>query len=233
MKLTSSGLTSVNGYDIVHGPYVISQSEKQISAGDVVEFDWKSAGTNDAASIYGYLLNVANGNTIELINDTQPTKTTTNWATKSTTVNTTGNYKFVFISGTYDASGGKALGADMYIDNVKIKRNRLPADMQHLVSQISVQSVAEAKNAAEVLAYSIEQTGFKRAIIGALVNRYQSVIEGSSMRGMDMREARSRVRDADYAIETSKLAKQQILAQASMAMLAQAGNSKRAVLELI
>ena len=105
--------------------------------------------------------------------------------------------------------------------------------MQHLVSQISVQSVAEAKNAAEVLAYSIEQTGFKRAIIGALVNRYQSVIEGSSMRGMDMREARSRVRDADYAIETSKLAKQQILAQASMAMLAQAGNSKRAVLELI
>jgi flagellin len=59
------------------------------------------------------------------------------------------------------------------------------------------------------------------------------VIEGSSMRGMDMREARSRVRDADYAIETSKLAKQQILAQASMAMLAQAGNSKRAVLELI
>ena len=233
LKLTSSGLTSVNGYDIVHGPYVISQSEKQISAGDVVEFDWKSAGTNDAASIYGYLLNVANGNSIELINDTQPTKTTTNWATNSTTVNTTGNYKFVFISGTYDASGGKALGADMYIDNVKIKRNRLPADMQHLVSQISVQSVAEAKNAAEVLAYSIEQTGFKRAIIGALVNRYQSVIEGSSMRGMDMREARSRVRDADYAIETSKLAKQQILAQASMAMLAQAGNSKRAVLELI
>ena len=148
-------------------------------------------------------------------------------------MNTTGNYKFVFISGTYDASGGKALGADMYIDNVKIKRNRLPADMQHLVSQISVQSVAEAKNAAEVLAYSIEQTGFNRAIIGALVNRYQSVIEGSSMRGMDMREARSRVRDADYAIETSKLAKQQILAQASMAMLAQASKSKRAVLELI
>ncbi|NBT42825.1 MAG: flagellin FliC, partial [Alphaproteobacteria bacterium] len=39
--------------------------------------------------------------------------------------------------------------------------------------------------------------------------------------------------DADYAIETSKLAKQQILAQASMAMLAQASKSKRAILELI
>jgi flagellin len=39
--------------------------------------------------------------------------------------------------------------------------------------------------------------------------------------------------DAEYTIETSKLAKQQILAQASMAMLAQANASKDAVLELI
>ena len=53
------------------------------------------------------------------------------------------------------------------------------------------------------------------------------------MRGMDMREARSRIRDAEYTIETSKLAKQQILAQASSAMLAQANVSKNAVLELI
>ena len=105
--------------------------------------------------------------------------------------------------------------------------------MQHLISQISVQSVAEAKNASEVLAHSTEQTGYARAVIGALINRYDSAIDNASMRGMDMREARSRIRDADYAVETSKLAKQQILAQASMAMLAQASISKLATLELI
>ena len=53
------------------------------------------------------------------------------------------------------------------------------------------------------------------------------------MRGMDMREARSRVRDADYAIETSKLAKYQILSNASAAMLAQANASKNSILELL
>ena len=81
LKLYSSGLTSVNPYDIVHGPYVISQTAKQINAGDKVEFDWKSAGTDDAASIYAYLLNVDTGATIELINFTQSTDgVTTDWA---------------------------------------------------------------------------------------------------------------------------------------------------------
>jgi flagellin len=121
----------------------------------------------------------------------------------------------------------------MYVNNIIIDRNRLPASMQHLVSQISVQSEAEAKNATDVLSYSIEQTGFTRAILGATINRYQSSIEGALVRGADMRKARSRVMDAEYTIETSKLAKQQILAQASMAMLAQANASKDAVLELI
>jgi flagellin len=121
----------------------------------------------------------------------------------------------------------------MFIDNVKIDRPRPPADQQHLVSQISVLTVAEADNATNVLALAMEQTSAVQAQIGAIINRYQSSIEGSSMRGMDMREARSRVRDAEYTVETSKLAKQQILAEASMAMLAQANASKDAVLELI
>ena len=45
LKLYSSGsLTSVNGYDIVHGSYMISQTAKQINVGDKVEFDWKAVG---------------------------------------------------------------------------------------------------------------------------------------------------------------------------------------------
>ena len=92
-------------------------------SGDKVEFDWKSAGTDDAASIYAYLLNVDTGATIELINFTQSTDgVTTDWAKNTTNITTAGNYKFVFINGTYDATGGKALGAEMYIDNVNIVR---------------------------------------------------------------------------------------------------------------
>jgi flagellin len=83
------------------------------------------------------------------------------------------------------------------------------------------------------LNYSIEQTSKNRAELGALINRYSSAIDGYTMMGFNMRQARSRIKDTEYTVETSKLAKQQILAQASMAMLAQANTSKNAVIELI
>jgi flagellin len=51
--------------------------------------------------------------------------------------------------------------------------------------------------------------------------------------GDNLRQARSRVFDAEYALETSQLAKYQILASASMAMLAQANQGDRTVLKLL
>ena len=91
----------------------------------------------------------------------------------------------------------------------------------------------EAQNATNVLQYSLEQTAFTRATLGATINRYESAVDAAGMRGQDMRAARSRVRDAEYYIETTNLAKQQILANASMAMLAQANSSKKLILALI
>jgi len=44
---------------------------------------------------------------------------------------------------------------------------------------------------------------------------------------MNMSASRSRILDTDYAIETSALARSQILAQASMAILAQANQSQK------
>ena len=46
-------------------------------------------------------------------------------------------------------------------------------------------------------------------------------------------QSRSRIQDADYAVETTNLARTQIIAQASTAMLAQANQSKQSVLALL
>ena len=46
-------------------------------------------------------------------------------------------------------------------------------------------------------------------------------------------QSRSRIQDADYAVETTNLARTQIIAQASTAMLAQANNMKQTVLALL
>jgi hypothetical protein len=136
-------LTLANGYDVVHGPYIISRSAKTIAAGDKVTFDWSTQGASDASDVFAYLLEVDTGATQILLDKTWNSPTVAS-GTSTTIVSDLGKYKFVFINGTYDATGEQALGAEMAIDNTNIVRSRLPAEEQHLVSQISVFSVEEA-----------------------------------------------------------------------------------------
>jgi flagellin len=49
----------------------------------------------------------------------------------------------------------------------------------------------------------------------------------------NLSDARSRIEDADFSVETTKLAKAQILSQASQAMLAQANQSQQGVMSLL
>ena len=231
--LDSGTMTSVNGFDIVHGPYLVSSEAKEINAGEKVNFDWKASGTNDAFDIFAYIVDVDTGATEILLNQTQSPKGSTEWTTVSHTVQTTGNYKYVFINGTYDDTGGKLLGAEMYLDNIYIERDNLPAGEQHTVDKINLQTIANAGNAVGILQLAISQTSNELSKFGALINRFKhsSAIATSIVDNMKL--ARSRVFDTEYTIETSKLAKQQILANASAAMLAQANISKQSTLMLL
>jgi len=108
----------IDPFGVLHGPYVVSKEPVRFNAGDSVTFDWKAQGGSDDFDVYAYLLNEDTGQTIELLNKTGKT---TDWATVQKTVDTPGNYKFVFISGTYDATGGTAAGARLFIDNVAVQ----------------------------------------------------------------------------------------------------------------
>ena len=72
-----------------------------------------------------------------------------------------------------------------------------------------------------------------RAILGAGQNRLESAVNNLTDNITNLSEARSRIEDADYSAETTKLAKAQILSQASTAMLAQANQSQENVLSLL
>ncbi|MDC0649091.1 flagellin [Candidatus Puniceispirillum sp.] len=233
LKLDSGSLTSVNGYDIVHGPYLVSSESKEISAGEKVKFDWKASGTNDAFDIFAYIVDVDTGATETLLNETQSPAGSTDWATVTHTVQTSGNYKYVFINGTYDDTGGKLLGAEMYLDNIYIERENLPAGEQHTVDKINLQTIANAENAVGILALAISQVSSELSKFGALINRLKHSSANASSMANNMKVARSRLFDAEYTIETSRLAKQQILANASAAMLAQANIAKQSILTLL
>ncbi|GAA4768449.1 flagellin [Stakelama sediminis] len=73
----------------------------------------------------------------------------------------------------------------------------------------------------------------KRATYGATQNRLQSVVNNLTQNVTNLSDARSRIEDTDYSTETTNLAKSQILAQASTAMLAQANQSQQGVLSLL
>jgi flagellin-like hook-associated protein FlgL len=233
IKLDTGTMTSVNGYDIVHGPYLVSSEAREIDAGDKVNFDWKASGTNDAFDIFAYIVDVDTGATEILLNETQSPAGSTNWATVSHTVQTSGNYKYVFINGTYDDTGGKLLGAEMFLDNIYIERDNLPAGEQHTVDKINLQTIANAGNAVGILQLAISQTSAELSKFGALINRLKHSAENTSSIVANMKLARSRVFDVEYTIETSRLAKQQILANAATAMLAQANISKQSTLTLL
>ena len=80
---------------------------------------------------------------------------------------------------------------------------------------------------------AISQTSNELSYFGALINRFKHSAAIASSIIDNMKMARSRVFDAEYTIETSRLAKQQILANASAAMLAQANIAKQSTLMLL
>jgi hypothetical protein len=119
IRLYSSGSVNTNG-DVSHGPHVISNDYLPLNAGQTVEFDWRAAAGSDAYDIFAYLLK-DDGSAQILLNQTQGgTSGDTGWLTVSANVNTTGNYKFVFVSGTFDYSFGGAAGASLYVTNIRV-----------------------------------------------------------------------------------------------------------------
>ncbi|MDB0014477.1 hypothetical protein N9F22_06530, partial [Alphaproteobacteria bacterium] len=109
---------------IIHGPYVVSKESINLNSGDSVSFQWQARGNGDAADVFGYLLNVDDGSTVNLLNQTAPQMgaypTDGSWVSVSKTLNTSGNYKFVFVSGTWDETAGGKVGSTLAIKNVDV-----------------------------------------------------------------------------------------------------------------
>ncbi|TMN93838.1 flagellin [Pseudoalteromonas phenolica] len=73
----------------------------------------------------------------------------------------------------------------------------------------------------------------KRAELGAVQNRFQSTIRNQANISENLNAAKSRIKDADFALETAKLTKNQILQQASQTILGQANQRPQAALSLL
>ena len=101
------------------------------------------------------------------------------------------------------------------------------------VDSISIHNAAGAGAAITTLDAAITGVTAEQAKYGAYLSRLQYASDNISNVATNLDQSRSRIQDADYAIETTALARTQIIAQASTAMLAQANQVKQTVLALL
>lgn len=101
------------------------------------------------------------------------------------------------------------------------------------VSQMDISTQDGAEAAIAVVDQAISYILSERSNLGAVENRLNHTINNLSNIVVNTQAARSRIEDVDFSAETSALTKAQILQQASTAMLAQANQSKQAVLSLL
>ncbi|AEM51274.1 MULTISPECIES: flagellin [Stenotrophomonas] len=100
-------------------------------------------------------------------------------------------------------------------------------------SDLDVSTVKGAQQAMEIVDKALGAINSTRADLGAIQNRFTSVVANLQTSSENLSASRSRIKDTDFAKETAELTRTQILQQAGTAMLAQANQVPQGVLSLL
>ena len=101
------------------------------------------------------------------------------------------------------------------------------------MNSTNLSSYTGAQQALGVLDNALTAVNSSRATIGAINSRFDSVISNLRSTTEDLSASRSRIQDTDFAQETARLTRAQVLQQAGVAMLAQANAAPQQVLSLL
>jgi flagellin len=101
------------------------------------------------------------------------------------------------------------------------------------LSAITITTAALSNTQVTALDTAIAGLDAKRATIGSSLNVLEFAVDSLANASQNASQARSRIADADYALETTELARTQIIAQAATAMLSQANQQTMSVMALL
>lgn len=177
--------------------------------------------TASADPTNGVKLTAADGRDIKIAFDTL-TSAATGVAAASTnygTLSLTSSSATVEIGGATPAKAGLTAGA---------ATTSLSA-----ISDIDIGTQSGASSAISVLDAALQSVNNTRADLGAIQNRFSSVVASLQVASENLSSSRGRIVDADFATETANLTRAQILQQAGTAMLAQANSLPQNVLSLL
>ena len=120
-------------------------------------------------------------------------------------------------------------------DTITVQGTDLTATVRDAVAllDISGTDASGATGAIDAIDLSIDEITTSRALYGAAQNRFETVVMNLQVSAENLTAARSRIMDADFAVETAALSRSQILQQAGNAMVAQANALPQQVLKLL
>jgi flagellin len=140
------------------------------------------------------------------------------------------------INGSLSAGAAIQVGANTASDNqITISI----ANLSVTIASVTIASIGSGATASGALAAidaldaAIKAIDTSRASLGAVQNRFTTTISNLQSSIENQSAARSRITDADFAMETANLSRSQILQQAGTAMLAQANQSTQSVMKLL
>ena len=122
------------------------------------------------------------------------------------------------------------------VDNLTITVDALSAGALSLTgtgTSVSVSSQAASLSAISTIDTAIQSVNNMRSDVGAYVNRLEHAINNLSNQEFNQQDAEARIRDVDFATESTQFTRNQILSQSATSMLAQANQVPQGVLGLI
>jgi flagellin len=135
----------------------------------------------------------------------------------------------LFSGNATDIQVGTSSGDTVSINAGKADTTTLGVDS----SAVDISTQAGASTAMGLIDTAIDTVSTARANMGAVQSRLESASSNLTSTITNLTDAKSRIEDADFSEESTALAKNQILTQASTAMLAQANQSQQGVLKLL
>ena len=218
----------VNGIDI--GPVTTVAGDADNALRNAINAHSSTTGVQATLDGAGNLtLTAADGRNIDIATNTAPPPpgdVTGGGALAGATVGT--NYSTVTLSSDdpFTVAGNNVARAGLTAGPVSVNSAVNVSD-----TQITTQSAAS--ETISLMDVAIRQVTDAQSELGAILNRLDATVSSLASTSENISAARSRVRDADFAAETANFSKNQILQQASTAMLAQANVSGQIALTLL
>jgi len=103
----------------------------------------------------------------------------------------------------------------------------------NFTTALTISTNADSNTAMGYVDTAIDAINTRRATLGAAIGRLEHAVDNLENNAVNHAASRSRILDADYAAETTELARTQIIQQAGTAMIAQANQKSQAVLQLL